>query len=224
MIEGLPILLVSHITCQAWPFREIWELPAWLQRKASITHSKQNTHRMAFRSLYCILSHGVLSPCVVLHMDLLVGRCVTGYHLQLFSLPSPFLARVRIWVRGKHVASLSQDWLTGLVRINFWYMCWIHIYQSRLMIRIIDFEFVRCLLKHTALKRYKINRTAKDTCLLNFDNSPWLRTISNAGICWLLKSYFSISWKITCGVSLINWWRTSYGGRENCSSHKTIFC
>lgn len=132
MIERLPILLVSHITCQAWPFREIRELPAWLQRKASITHSKQNTHRMAFRSSYCILSHGVLSPCVVLHMDLLVGRCVTGYHLQLFSLPSPFLARVRIWVRGKHVASLSQDWLTGLVRINFWYMCWIHIYQSRL--------------------------------------------------------------------------------------------
>lgn len=77
---------------------------------------------------------------------------------------------------------------------------------------------------HTALKRYKINRTAKDTCLLNFDNSPWLRTISNAGICWLLKSYFSISWKITCGVSLINWWRTPYGGGENCSSHKTIFC
>ena len=158
------------------------------------------------------------------HMDLLVGRCVTGYHLQLFSLPSPFLARVRMWVRGKHVASLSQDWLTGLVRINFSYMCWIHIYQSRLMIRIIDFEFVRCLLKHTALKRYKINGTAKDTCLLNFDNSPWLRTISNAGICWLLKSYFSISWKITCGVSLINWWRTPYGGGENCSSHKTIFC
>lgn len=67
MIERLPILLVSHITCQAWPFREIRELPAWLQRKASITHSKQNTHRMAFRSLYCILSHGVLSPCVVAH-------------------------------------------------------------------------------------------------------------------------------------------------------------
>lgn len=46
------------------------------------------------------------------------------------------------------------------------------------------------LFKHTALKRYKINRTAKDTCLLNFGNSPWLRTISNAGICWLPKGCF----------------------------------
>lgn len=194
MIERLPILLVSHITCQAWPFREIWELPAWLQRKASITHSKQNTHRMAFLSLYCILSHGVLSPCVVLHMDLLVGRCVTGYHLQVFSLPSPsFLARVPIWVRGKHVASLSQSWLIHWPGTNQFL---VRVFNTHLPEQANDqnhWFWICSLFKHTALKRYKINLTAKDTCFLNFDNSPWLRTISNAGICWLPKSYFSIS-------------------------------
>lgn len=80
------------------------------------------------------------------------------------------------------------------------------------------------LFKHTALKRYKINRTTKDTWSLNFDSSPWLRTFSKVGICWLPKSYFSISWKIICGIGLIGWWRTPYGGGENRSSHKTIFC
>lgn len=86
MIERIPILLVRHITCH---------LHGCSEKRRLLIQSKIHIEWLFFPYTVSYLMV-YLGPRVVLHMDLLVGRFVSGYHLQVLSLPSPFLARVPI--------------------------------------------------------------------------------------------------------------------------------